>query len=432
MLEKLRLERTGVTNGRSNQIDGLRGAAIILVFLHHSGLHVPAWMEWGQMGVRLFFVLSGYLITLSLWRMAERCDGLGLGRAGEVGIFHLRRLARLMPAFLVALAFGALAGLEDVVAPFWWHVTFLSNVKMAMQGWFFGPTAHFWSLAMQEQFYLIWPLILFAVPRRWFPVAASGLILVGFGYRVWCMQAGVSDYWRWLMVPGSIDTFALGGFLAWMKAGPGLPAFPHHVGSRALLVVGVILLWVLNRGWLASAGAPWLASFGEVLEGVVGGVLVWVCAKGVGGLAGWAFSLSGLRFLGRISYGIFVYHLIVMFALEPLAAKFGIGPQMNVGGWIALSGMFTLGIAVASWYLLEQPVTEFAKKMIERLMQTGGLGGSSDSPDPDIEFAPESASRRPLMPEGGRATFLLFSKFARRTLKLWWVWILRSRLREEF
>lgn len=381
-----------VSASRSVQLDGLRGVAIVLVFLHHSGLLVPWWLEWGQTGVRLFFVLSGYLITLSVWRMDDRCAGAGIRRAGELGIFQLRRLARLLPAFLAALGIGLLAGMEHVVEPIWWHLAFLTNVKTAMQGWFFGPTAHFWSLSMQEQFYLVWPLVLFAVPRRWFPLAALGLVGLGFGYRVWCVEAGISDYWRWLMVPGSIDAFALGGLVAWVKSGPGLPGIPGGVAGRWLLAGGLSGWWILNRVLRNTDAGPWISSGAEVLEAGFAAAMVWGCVQGFPGPAGRFFSWGPLCYLGKISYGIFVYHLILMFALEPLAAEFGIGPRSHVAAWIAVSGAVTVAVSAASWHFLEAPAVERAKEWINRLFQPGG----------EVR---ESGTRNPV-PPGGWASAL--------------------------
>jgi peptidoglycan/LPS O-acetylase OafA/YrhL len=345
--------------------------AIAMVFLHHAGVKVPMWMEWGQMGVTLFFVISGYLVTLSLWRIEDRCSRIGIGRARELGIFQIRRLARLLPAFAAALGIGVLLGIEDVVEPFWWHVTFLSNVKMAMQGWFFGSTAHFWSLAMQEQFYIVWPFVLFAVPRRWFPVSAIVLVFGGYGYRVWCMESGVCDFWRWLMVPGSIDTFVLGGLLAWMKQFQGLPEFPSRKGGWVLLAGVTAVFWVLNRGLREGVFDPWITASVEVLEGIVALVLVWGCSKGFPGIAGAFFSWRSLRFLGRISYGIFVYHLILMWALEPVVVGFGIGPGKNVGAWILVSGAATLVVSVISWSVLESSALRYFKARMDKATSHG-------------------------------------------------------------
>ena len=353
--------------GYSPQLDGLRGVAILLVFLHHSGLKFPHYWDWGQMGVRMFFVLSGYLITLSLWKIEDRAAHLRVGYAGELGIFHLQRIARLLPAFFAALAFGFLVGMEDVIDPILWHMGFLTNFKIAMQGWFFGPTAHFWSLSLQEQFYLVWPFFLLAVPRRWFPFVALGVVGLGYGYRVFCILAGVSDYWRWLMVPGSIDTFALGGLLAWAKRGPGLPPLP----SRPVAIAGLVLLavgcWVANRVIRFAPVNAWMDSLPEIFEGIVALILLWGCVRGFPGLLGGFFAAAPLRFIGQISYGIFIYHLILFSFLEPYLVPFGIGPEKSPALWSILMFGLTFLVSVASWFWLERPAVRAAKRFIESL-----------------------------------------------------------------
>jgi peptidoglycan/LPS O-acetylase OafA/YrhL len=349
------------------QLDGLRGLAILMVFFHHSGVKLPHSLDWGQMGVRLFFVLSGFLITLSLWKIEDRSAQLRIGYAGELAVFHLRRFARLLPAFLAALAFGCLVGMQDVIEPLLWHLTFLTNFKIAMQGWFFGPTAHFWSLALQEQFYLLWPFFLLAVPRRIFPWVALGLIGVGYGYRVFCMVAGISDYWRWLMVPGSIDTFAIGGLLAWALRGPGLPPLP----SRPLSIAGVVLLaagcWAANRVLRYTSMGPWMDGLPEVFEGIVAAILVWGCVQGFRGPLGKFFEASPLRFIGRISYGIFIYHLVLFYFMEGLLEDWGIGPTKAPVEWSVLMFVMTFLVAMASWRWIEKPVVGWAKRFIESL-----------------------------------------------------------------
>lgn len=362
-------------NDHSPQVDGLRGLAILMVFFHHSGWKPPHEWDWGQMGVRLFFVLSGYLITLSLWRIEDRAAQLRVGYAGELGIFHLRRFARLLPAFLAALAFGVIVGMEDVVDPLLWHLAFLTNFKIAMQGWFFGPTAHLWSLSLQEQFYILWPFFLLAVPRRWFPFVALGLIAAGYGYRVYCISAGVSDYWRWLMVPGAIDTFAIGGLLAWMKRGPGLPPLP----SRPLSIAGLVLLaaafWAANRVIRFAPVNAWVDSLPEIFEGLVAAILVWGCVKGFPGWLGGFFAARPLRFLGQISYGIFIYHLILFYFMEPHLAVFGIGPKESPVAWSILMFALTFVVSVGSWFWLEKPVVRAAKRFIE---SRAGRNGKSE------------------------------------------------------
>ena len=357
--------------GYRPQLDGLRGLAILMVFFHHSGLKLPHSWDWGQMGVRLFFVLSGYLITLSLWKIEDRSAQLRVGYAGELAIFQLRRIARLLPAFLAALAFGCLAGMQDVIEPLLWHLAFLTNFKIALQGWFFGPTAHLWSIALQEQFYILWPFFLLAVPRRVFPYVALALVAGGYGYRVFCMQAGLTDYWRWLMVPGSIDTFAIGGLIAWAQRGPGLPPLP----SRPLPAAGLVLLaaacWGANRALRFSSATSWLDALPEIFEGVVAAILVWGCVQGFRGIPGRFFECPPLRFIGRISYGIFIYHLVLFFFMEPFLDERGIGPKRAPVVWSVLMFGLTFLVAAASWHWLENPAVRASKRFIESLARRG-------------------------------------------------------------
>jgi peptidoglycan/LPS O-acetylase OafA/YrhL len=351
--------------GRSEQLDGLRGVAILMVFLHHSGVHLPHYADWGQMGVRLFFVLSGYLITLSFWKIMDRAGAAGTGAVGEMGMFHLRRIARLGPAFVAALAFGLLVGLEDVTGPFWWHATFLTNFKIASQGWFFGPTGHWWSLALQEQFYVVWPFILLAVPRRFFPLAAVLLLATGYAYRTWCVAAGIGDHWRWLMVPGSIDTFAIGGLLAWVRRERGLPPLPAR--PWALVVLALLgAAWFANRWLRAEGGGVWLAGVPELLEGMVAAAAVWGAVRGFHGAAGAVLAWGPLCRLGGISYGVFVYHLMLMFVCEPWLARVGIGPERSPVAWVVVMFVITVCVAAASWRWLERPAVSASRQWVAR------------------------------------------------------------------
>ena len=347
---------------RSPQLDGLRGIAILMVFFHHSGLKVPHWWDWGQMGVRLFFVLTGYLITLSLWKIAAKAAAEGGGHWRELGIFHLRRLARLLPAFYLAIAFGVLIGLEDVIQPIWWHLGFLTHFKLAAQGYFFGSTAHFWSLALQEQFYVLWPLVVLFVPFRWFPLAMALVFACAYSYRVAFLSLDFSRYYLWVMLPGSLDSFAIGALIAWLKAGPGLPKLPSGRGSAAALFLIIAGCWMINRWMRVKEFGPFLDSLPEMFEGICAAYLLIGCLNGWTGIAGKTFSWEPLRYIGKISYGIFVYHLVLLFSFEQWLEPLGFGPQSHVELWsIGMLGL-TILVAALSWRFVEQPISQWSRK----------------------------------------------------------------------
>jgi peptidoglycan/LPS O-acetylase OafA/YrhL len=350
--------------GRSLQLDGLRGLAIILVFFHHSGVKPPFYVDWGQMGVRLFFVLTGYLITMSLWKIIRTGEASGAGWGRELAVFHLRRFARLMPAFYLALAVGALVGLPDILDVIFWHLGFASNFKMALQGWFFGPTAHFWSLALQEQFYLLWPFAVLLLPRQWFPWFLGIMFCTGYFYRVWCLQSGISDLWRWVMLPGSIDAFALGGLIAWWKTHRGLPELPGSWRKGWWLFLPLAFVWFFNRWLRHHPDEAWLVALPEICEGIVAVFLVAGCIRGFDGGMGWFFSLRFLQYLGRISYGIFVYHLLILYFFEPYLAEFGLGPRSWPLVWSLLMLGVTVLVSAASFRWLEQPILRWSHRVL--------------------------------------------------------------------
>jgi peptidoglycan/LPS O-acetylase OafA/YrhL len=349
------------------QLDGLRGVAILMVFFHHASIRLPTFWDWGQFGVRIFFVLSGYLITLSLWKLRESHERDGQSWNQAMGLFHEKRAYRLLPAFWFALAAGALLGMEDVTRDWIYHVFFLSNFRFVELGYWPGATAHFWSLAVQEQFYLLWPFVIFFLPRRWLPLALGLLVFVAWSYRAGAYALNWDPYWRWIMLPASLDAFAIGAFLAWWKrSGRELPRLPGGSGG-VLLAVGVVAVWYLGRWIRLLQPHPALAALPEILEGLIAAYLI------LGSLAGWKGPLgrlleaNWLMGLGRISYGIFIYHLFVMVLALPLFTELGFGPKQNVFVWSLGTLLLTIIVSIASYYWLEQPAMKKIPQWMDRI-----------------------------------------------------------------
>ncbi len=137
------------------QIDGLRGVAILAVIFHHFGFHPPGWIDWGPVGPNLFFALSGYLITLSLWKLRKKAAAESLGFGWLLAKFHARRMGRLLPAIVVLLVIGWALGLPEYRETWAWHLTFLTNMFIIWNNTWVGSLSHLWSLSLQEQFYLL-------------------------------------------------------------------------------------------------------------------------------------------------------------------------------------------------------------------------------------------------------------------------------------
>ena len=363
-------------------LDGVRAAAIAGVFAYHLGY---GWASGGYLGVDLFFVLSGFLITTLLVEEWSNLGSIDLGR------FWGHRARRLLPgllAMLVVLALwvkfesGGLAvdlpqlrgdGIATVLYVANWHFLF-SHQSYFDRFSLPSPLRHTWSLAIEEQFYLVWPLIVVAMmkaagfvrgrgrTRGQFAVAPSTWRAAG----IFCTATGAlcSTAWMAYLALGGAsinrlyygtDTRALdllvGCTLAMLVAARPQP------GPRARRVLhwcSPVAVLVLAACWITAGdtnGNPlgWMFKGGFLLCAVAGAVvLADVRQVEQGGLAK-ALSVRPVRFVGRISYGLYLWHWPVIVELSPARTGWS-GWQLD-----ALRIGASLGLATVSYYLIERP-----------------------------------------------------------------------------
>jgi peptidoglycan/LPS O-acetylase OafA/YrhL len=329
-------------------LDGVRGIAIALVV----GFHAFGWPGAGTLGVDLFFVLSGFLITAIL--IEEH------GRTGTISIrgFYGRRARRLLPAlfamltpYLLLAGFALLVGQGSTVfLALAGALTYTSNIIVAVD-----PSAvpagliHLWSLAAEEQFYLIWPLLLLSLLRfgirgvgRWLGV----LLAVALVYRLVLLTRGASFERIYYGPDTHADPLLVGClFGCWFKYG----RTPRMIAtSRARGLVGGAALAVIVAAAVLLDHVPQrLVYFTQLptLFAVSAGVLIVCAALGESAVAR-ALNARPLAFLGRISYSLYLWHL-------PLLVVFGVHRHFGVRGIAAIT--ISLAAAIASRYLVELP-----------------------------------------------------------------------------
>jgi peptidoglycan/LPS O-acetylase OafA/YrhL len=364
-------------------LDGIRGLAIILVLLIHlqqTGA-VPAryhllntLMHAGWCGVDLFFVLSGFLITLGLLESK--------GADNYFSSFYMRRILRIFPLYYLVLllaivASRLLAGHEPRGAIFVGYLGqpdgplfpsalgWLSHVFYVQNWWmpFAEPHSrnvlgHFWSLAVEEQFYLVWPLCVYLLPRRQLAIVAVAICTAVLALRFLLANHGVPSEMIFVDTATRADTLM--------------------VGALAALVVGDKLLLSLVRPWLpivAALGAGYVIVVGfavksevlQIYDMVTLGFTAFALTFGSLVLWGYMFNGSGnppdrllstpvLTTLGKYSYGLYVYHLPVIYA-----AKIWLGSSVWFGRSAVLGLLFCVAtaavafsIAVASYELFEK------------------------------------------------------------------------------
>jgi len=260
-------------------LDGVRGLAIIMVMLAHftsyGGLHPVVFLDrayrsvvmLGGTGVDLFFVLSGFLIT-----------GILLDSRHEAGYFrnfYMRRVLRIFPLYYATLAGcflilplfrGGDEELARLLSEQGWYWTYLANVRMALDGWpAFNSIGHFWSLAVEEQFYMVWPLAVFAVGGKRLRILCVMVILGSLLARVAFWQAGFLPRIN-VMTVARMDALAAGAFLAVAARRPGgLQAWARRARPVAL-VTGTILFCCWSGAEAGCLNYRSIALSGEVFS----------------------------------------------------------------------------------------------------------------------------------------------------------------------
>jgi peptidoglycan/LPS O-acetylase OafA/YrhL len=343
-------------------IDGLRALAVAAIVIHHA---FPSLLPGGFVGVDVFFVISGYLITRLI------ADAREAGTFSWGG-FYLRRARRIVPAYvLVVLVTAALAAWIEM--PRLLAMTgaataasglFLTNILFAQTQGYFAPGAqqnpllHLWSLAVEEQFYLVWPALIALLSLKRLKGVRVGLALVLLLGSLVLAQALVGkgqSLWAFFGLPMRAWEFLAGGVLAL-----GLVRAPRDRNTAnlagilgGLMIVGSLILLNEDSVFPGLSAVP--ACLGAAL-------LVWSGAGTMPGLA--ALRIPPVVGLGRISYSLYLWHwpLLVLaadVAQQPLSA-------IQRLGLVALS----LALAVLSWRFVEQP---FRRGSVERPWRRLGL-----------------------------------------------------------
>jgi peptidoglycan/LPS O-acetylase OafA/YrhL len=352
------LTRDQASDHYQPQFDGLRALAVLTVMVDHfsadvPNFPVPDWIHLGATGVRLFLVLSGYFITASLRRARDRMELQSISAGKTMSIFYGRRFLRIAPAYF---AFGAIALLLNLgaVRQNWpWVFTGTVNWLIALEGQWPLTVAHLWSICVQEQFYLFWPLLILFLPRKWILPAIITVALAGIGFRVTCVGFSVPVIARWVLPFGSLDSLAAGAALGWCGA--------RLSASRNGWLWAWISLWMLIIAAVLRNGDPTQLKsvLVEPLEAGAFAVLVARTASGFEGPMARFLTNPGLVFAGRISYGLYIYHILVAMVLNrwlPPELRFVIAiPSLR----LIVFGVATLAVATLSWSFLEQPINRF-------------------------------------------------------------------------
>ena len=326
------------------QLDGLRFLAFLMVFgFHFLPKDAPSYpvagelfalaMRSGRYGVDLFFVLSAFLITTLLLREIERTGDL------DVKAFYARRVLRIWPLFFLYLAVIALMGgvldigrvPADYLAAF---LFFAGNIAIAFGGYPPGMVDHFWSLCVEEQFYLAQAPLARRLSRRGLGRFSVALLIAAAAARLVAALAGAGETLVWTLTVTRLDPIAAGILLATLRL-PRINPWPGAAAGAATLLGGALICETF-----------------AILGTVLGYSMVAVgCALLVVSAMEWPAPPRPFLYLGRISYGLYVWHVLMT---ELVLREVRGGPAYLYLGGVALGLAATIAVSAASYQLYER------------------------------------------------------------------------------
>lgn len=347
------------------QLDGLRFFAVLAVMIAH-------WLQWHWEpesvlskirfvhGVTLFFVLSGFLITRILLINRDKYNQQNENKFKLIKAFYIRRFLRIFPIYYLLIIALFIINFENTKELFLWLISYTINIYQSIHNTSVGFYSHFWSLAVEEQFYLFWPfIILFIKPKRTW-IAIVGIIVLSLICRAYLyFYVG-----HWMATSyftlSCMHALGLGALLAYFTIYK--KEFSKTLSNPVILYV-VIGLYVLLFYIQDTYKINW---YKEIFDDFVFAIVsVFIILRA---------STNGFKFLGKvilenkfisysgkISYGLYIYHLFISKVFYPLASKIGLSITDKYTLFVAFY-LLTFLLAHISWKLIENPINSLKKK----------------------------------------------------------------------
>ncbi|MFC4212701.1 acyltransferase family protein [Pedobacter lithocola] len=356
------------------QLDGLRFCAVLFVLCYHWLPKVfPTEMSFLFIGfVNFFFVLSSYLITKILIFSKAKANTVGASGLQLISFFLFRRSIRIFPAYylyLIILLFLPIIG-DEINKNAIMYFSYLSNYQI-----YFGQiwpisTAHLWTLAVEEQYYIIWPIIIIFTPEKYIFNTLLGIIIFGVLLRV-LFYVPSTAIPQVILTQFCIDPFAIGGLLAYKYS---KSEYENHWLSKFFnfLIYPSILIAIISI-FVKSYYASFVIN--NLIFSIISYRLIEIAIFGYKGFLARFLENRFILYLGKISYGIYLYHLIIPVVFWKLFNKiyshfyflytsFFISNQKGLNVFIKIISseiscfiiyfFLTTGIAMLSWNLVEK------------------------------------------------------------------------------
>lgn len=345
------------------QLDSLRAFAVLAVMIHHfSPLPAIKALSLGTKGVDLFFVLSGFLITTILLNSKVAVDNNQTTVVSAAKKFYFRRIMRIFPIYYLMLCVVVTFNIPSFRDSVYWHLAYLSNVYIAQLDKWPGAASHLWSLSVEEQFYLIWPWLIFWIPIKRLPSIFVGVVVLALISRVLTtvfldftpIQKAVSTLWN-------LDFFAVGALLAYGKYS-GNERILRNL--RKFAFWGTIVYFAIEVVTVLHP-IDSMRILHNLFAAAFYMLLVNQGCKGFPGILGVLMEARPVVFVGKISYGIYLYHNFAPHFVDPLLSSVKQGTILL----FIVNVMFSVIIATASWYIIESPLKNLKNRLENRKIE---------------------------------------------------------------
>ena len=351
------------------QLDSFRFLAVLLVIISHwlPNLKINT-LPNGFLGVTFFFVLSGFLISSNLLYMKKAIESKQVTFWYSVKTFYIRRSLRIFPLyiFVIILVFSLIPLIFK--GHLLWYLFYIPNfLVFKLQTW---PEmlSHFWSLGVEEQFYFVWPFMIFLFPWRSLKYLFPIVVLASVIFKFVLFRAGDPFFNFYDVLPLScFDAFGIGAILALILVDKrqdsiALTRLPVWIGFPVFTLLAIIIFkWGISPLFGITVS---IASFYLILGAV----------KQFKGLSSLLLDNPAIRYLGKISYGLYVYHNFIPWLLRCLKGEeteYPLSVALPHLSWLHGGGLtfivqflILVAIASASWFIFERPINNLKKYFI--------------------------------------------------------------------
>ena len=349
--------------------DTLRALAVFFVIVEHWGPYfkehtVPdylktALIENGQFGVNLFFVLSGFLITSIL--LNEKIKDTGGQQFTIIKNFFARRILRIFPIYYLVILLCCLLGYQFVIDHIWYFLTYTSNILPYTTN---EPNvlSHTWSLAVEEQFYLIWPWLIILINKKYLKHVLALSIVIGIVSKYIALY--VLHHRFPVLVINCFDSFGIGGMYAYIR-------LDKEKCVRFEKAFRVVLPFLLFLAWRMSSfgGVPVVVMYARTLDSIIAVALImFVINNEWEWMRKYVLENRMFNFIGKISYGIYLYHYTFGPSFDNFVADYAakhpsLAPILsNFYAEYCLKVTLLIGLCWLSFKLIEQPILRLKKK----------------------------------------------------------------------